>query len=135
MIFPLRGNRLEARGGLVYRRPMSQPEFNDFEAFWPHFLSSHQHGLTRWMHVLGVTSGAAGIAAALVLRKKWPLALGAGMFAAFALGAHPLVEGNHAENLGRPIWGARALLRMCARTVTGTITEDLARLSKTESQG
>lgn len=111
---------------------MPQAEFKDFEEFWPHFLSSHQNSLTRWMHVAGVASGAGGIVAALVLRKKWPLFVGAGMFGALALGAHPLVEGNHAENLGRPLWGARGLLRMCFRTVTGTIDEDLARMAQTK---
>lgn len=66
---------------------MHQAEFKDFEEFWPHFLSSHQNSLTRWMHVAGLAAGTGGIATALILKKKWPLLLGTGLFAALALGA------------------------------------------------
>ena len=102
----------------------------DFDEFWLHFLSSHRRGATRWAHVAGVTLGAAGLLAALGTRKLWPLAVGAGALAALAIGAHPVFEGNRAENTGRPIWAARALGRMWLRQVTGTIDADLAKVAE-----
>jgi hypothetical protein len=102
---------------------------SDFDEFWLHFLSSHRRGSTRWAHVAGVTLGVAGVAAALGTRKLWPLVLGGGALAVLAVGAHPLLEGNRAENLGRPLWAARALGRMWVRQVTGAIDTDLAKLA------
>jgi hypothetical protein len=110
---------------------MSAPSHSieDFEQFWLHFLSSHKGAQTRWAHVAGISLGVLGAAAAVGTRKLWPLAIGAGAFAALAIGAHPLLEGNRAENFGRPLWAARALGRMWVRQVTGTIDRDLAEIA------
>lgn len=105
---------------------MSQPE--TFEQFWPHFLSSHRQPLTRWLHVAAVGVGTIGVIKALRQRRLGPALLGTAAGAALALGAHPLVEGNRAENGGQPLWAARALLRLCARTISGSIDADLAEL-------
>jgi hypothetical protein len=106
-----------------------QPRFATFEQFWLHFLSSHLRSSTRWAHVAALGAGLAGAGLAWRSRKAWPLAAGVGAGVALALGAHPLLEGNTAENLGTPLWSARALVRMCLRTVTGSIDADLAALA------
>jgi hypothetical protein len=59
-----------------------------------------------------------------------PVLAGGAMAAVLAIGAHPVFEGNTAENLGRPRWAARAFARLCLRTVTGAIHADLARLAE-----
>ena len=105
-------------------------EITDFEAFWLHFLTSHQRAATRWAHVAGLSLGVAGAVAALATRKVWPAALGGAAFAALALGAHPVLEGNRAENFGRPLWAARALGRMWVRSITGSIDADLAAIAR-----
>jgi hypothetical protein len=107
---------------------MSQPE--TFEQFWPHFLSSHRQPLTRWLHVAALGVGALGVLTALRQRRLGPALLGTTAGAALALFAHPLVEGNRAENGGQPLWAARALLRMCGRTISGSIAADLAELER-----
>ena len=72
--------------------------------------------------------GLAGAAAGLQRRSLWPLIAGAGGAVALAVGAHPLFEGNTAENLGHPLWAARAIARMSLRTITGSIRADLEQL-------
>lgn len=101
---------------------MSVAECQDFETFYLHFLTSHTRSVTRWMHVAAVGAGAAGVAISLTTRRALPAAVGAGL----AVGAHPLFEGNVPQNAGRPLWAARAVLRMCIRQVTGAIDVDLA---------
>ena len=107
----------------------------DFEQFWLHFLSSHRKPATRWAHTVGLSLGVLGGAAALVQRRVTPLLLGAGAFAALALGAHPLFEANTPENFGRPLWAARALGRMWLRTLNGSIEADIERLDREQAAG
>jgi hypothetical protein len=76
--------------------------FETFEQFWPHFLSSHLKASTRWAHVGSTALGLAGVAVGLRRRSAWPLIVGAAGAAALAIGAHPLFEGNTAENVGHP---------------------------------
>lgn len=104
---------------------------DDFEQFWRHFLTSHRKAPTRWAHVAGLTIGVLGAAAAIGTRRVWPLAAGASVFAALALGAHPMIEGNTPRNLGRPLWSARALGRMWWRTLAGTLDAEVDALSPT----
>lgn len=99
-----------------------------FEQFWPHFLSSHRQPLTRWLHVAAVGVGTLGLLRAMRQRRLGPAFWGTAAGVALALGAHPLVEGNRAENGGQPLWAARALLRMCVRTVSGSIGAEIAEL-------
>lgn len=107
--------------------------FENFEQFWPHFLSSHRRPMTRWLHVAAVSVGAAGLAAAVRRRRMTPLLLGAAAGFALATTAHSLLEGNTPENLGRPLWAARGLLRLCLRTVTGSINAEVADLPAPDS--
>ena len=105
------------------------PTFETFEQFWPHFLSSHRKASTRWAHVGAAALGLAGVAAGLQKRSLWPLVAGAGGAVALAVSAHPLFEGNTAENLGHPLWAARAVVRLSLRTITGSIRVDLEQLA------
>lgn len=106
--------------------PANPPE--TFEQFWPHFLASHRQPLTRWLHVAAVGVGTLGLVKAVRRHRLGPALWGSAVGAALALGAHPLVEGNRAENGGQPLWATRALLRMCLRTVSGSIAADIAAL-------
>jgi hypothetical protein len=109
---------------------MTNPaDLDDFEAFWRHFLTSHRSPATRWAHVAALALGLLGAGAALRRRPVTALLLGGGAVALAVL-SHPLFEGNWPENFGRPVWAARAFLRLCLRTVSGAIAEDLANLDR-----
>ncbi len=99
--------------------------FPDFEAFWRHFMTSHRSAAVRYCHVAALGCGLLGLGMALRKRRLWPAVLGAGGFAALAILSHPLLTGTWPENFGHPVWAARAFLRLCRKTVTGSIYEDL----------
>ena len=48
-----------------------------------------------------------------------------GAGAALAGGSHYVIQGHGPENLGHPLWGARAFLRLCARTALGTVAAEI----------
>src|SRR5262245_58461874 len=93
----------------------------DFEEFWQRFIQSHRSAAVRWCHVAALGCGAAGLLGALTTRRVFPLILGGGGMAAFAVLSHPIFTGHWPENSGRPLYGARAFLRLCLRTVNGSI--------------
>lgn len=101
---------------------MSEPA--DFEAFWEQFLRSHHDPLLRWCHVAALGCGVAALGAARRRRPLLALTLG-GAAAALAVGSHHALAGKGPENLGRPLWGARAFLRLCLRTVSGRIEDEV----------
>lgn len=98
----------------------------DFEAFWKKFLSDHPSKWNRWAHVAALAAGTAGAALAIRRRSIRPAIVGGAMAAAFAVGGHPLFQGDRPKNFGNPRFAARAFLRLCVRTVTGRATEELA---------
>lgn len=101
---------------------------HDFEAFWLQFLNNHQNPLVRWAHVAALGCGVGALLAARRGRGKLALALG-GTAAALAVASHHVLDGHGPQNFGQPLWAARGFLRLCARTVSGRIHDDLARLS------
>jgi len=107
------------------------PETNtapaSFEDFWLAFVADHQSAQNRWAPVAGLAAGTLGLGVAIARRSPVPLVLGVAAFAAFAVGGHPVFEGNRAKNFGRPVWATRAFLRLCFHTVTGSIDAELAR--------
>jgi len=109
--------------------------FENFEQYWPHFLSSHRKASTRWAHVAAVGAGLTGFAFALGRRSVWPGIVGVVAASALANRAHAVFEGhtpeNTAANPGKPHWAARSFLRLCVRTITGEIEDDLQRLEPT----
>jgi hypothetical protein len=115
-----------ARGVTMSKNPET---FETFEQFWPHFLSSHRKASTRWAHVAAVGAGIAGAALALRRHSALPMLAGLGAAAALAGGAHPVFEGNTPENGGHPLWAARAIARMCLRTITGAIHADIEKIA------
>ena len=108
-------------------------DFTDFEDFWLHFVSSHTRESTRWAHVAALATGAGAIAIAAQRRSIRPLLIGVGISAALAMGSHPLLEGKATETFGHRAWAARAFLRLCFRTVDGTIYADLERSAERDA--
>jgi 2-hydroxy-palmitic acid dioxygenase Mpo1-like protein len=98
----------------------------DFEAFWKKFLADHPSAMNRWAHVAALAAGAGGVGWALLQRSKGPAIVGLSLAAALAIGGHPVFQGDWPKNFGRPLWAARAFLRLCARTLTGRAGVELA---------
>lgn len=108
-----------------------EPE--DFEAFWKKFLADHPSAANRWAHVGALVAATAGLAFAVRARRVGPLAVGAGAAAFLAVAGHPIFQGDRPKNFGRPVWAARAFVRLCVRTVSGRATRELEALAPTEA--
>jgi hypothetical protein len=100
----------------------------DFESFWRHFLADHPSPANRWAHVAALVAGVGGVVLAIRRRSIGPALAGAALAGALAGGGHPVFQGDRPQNFGRPLWAARAFLRLCARTVTGRAAEELAEI-------
>jgi hypothetical protein len=105
----------------------------DFEAFWKKFLSDHPSAANRWAHVGALVAGAGGVAWALRSRSISPALKGAALAAALAVGGHPVFQGDQPKNFGRPLWAARAFLRLCVRTISGRAEQELAEMRAASS--
>jgi hypothetical protein len=97
-----------------------------FEAFWQSFLADHPSAANRWAHVAALVAGVGGFGWALRSRSLAPALTGAALAAAFAVGGHPVFQGDMPKNFGKPVWGARAFLRLAVRTVSGRAARELA---------
>lgn len=117
-----------SRGPCRYHADMHTDPPQDFETFWPQFLANHQNPLVRWAHVAALGCAIGAVSAARRGRLGRAVVLG-GTAAALAVGAHHVLDGHGPQNFGQPLWAARGFLRLCARTVTGSIHDDLARLN------
>lgn len=104
--------------------------FTDFEEFWPHFISSHRRPATRWAHVAAAGAALLGLRRARKQGRLLPLLVGGAVAGGLAVLAHPLLEGDWPQNLEHPRFAARAFVRLCLRTLSGRIHEDLAALDR-----
>jgi hypothetical protein len=102
----------------------------DFEAFWRKFLSDHPSRANRWAHVGALVAGTGGAVWALRRGSVGPALAGGVLAAVLAVGGHPVFQGDRPKNFGRPVWAARAFVRLCVRTVTGRADEELAEMAR-----
>lgn len=107
---------------------MADLQFHDFEAFWNHFLASHRHPATRWMHVALVAVALRGAVKSMRTGSIKPLLFGAATASALATISHRFIEDDRPERTGKPLWSALALGRLVVRTLNGSIDQDLANL-------
>lgn len=117
-------SRLQSR----YHADMLDEQPKDFESFWPHFLNNHQNPMVRWAHVAALGCGIGALLAARRGRVARAVAFG-GVAAGLALASHQILDGHAPQNFGRPLWAARGFLRLCSRTVSGRIQDDLDQLN------
>ena len=110
---------------------MSQSH-KDFNAFWDHFIQSHKKPATQWMHTAGVGIWCTGIVVGIAKKSPTALLISSGAFAAMAVLAHPMFEGNWPENGGHPLYGILANFRMAWHTINGTMGQELERTAVAE---
>jgi hypothetical protein len=104
-------------------------ESDDFETFWRKFLSDHPSAANRWMHVAALAAGVGGAALAIRTQRLRPALVGGAIAGAFAFAGHPIFQGDRPKNFGRPLFAARAFVRLCARTVSGRASAELAAMA------
>jgi hypothetical protein len=105
---------------------MSPDEIHDFEEFWPYYVSQHLNPTCRTLHVIGTTIGLAHLPVALVFPPAIVPALTWGYGMAWI--GHFFFEKNkpatwHSKQFA--LWSLRGDFRMLARTLTGTMAEDV----------
>jgi hypothetical protein len=105
---------------------VSAPDPENFEEFWPYYLSQHLHPKTRAVHAVGtlaaVTTGISGL-----LRRKPTTLLWAPLLAYVpAFASHYIFEKNQPATLGgHVLWSIGGDFRMLAHTLTGSIQADV----------
>ncbi len=99
-----------------------------FEEFWPYYVSQHLDPTCRALHVAGTTLAMACVAAA----PLYPPALLAAPVCGYGLAwiGHFAFERNRPASWHSPQhfwWSLRGDLRMWHRTITGAMSEEIAR--------
>jgi hypothetical protein len=108
---------------------MRAHRFNTFEDFWPYYIAMHSRTATRWLHLLGTTTGAL-LSAVAVASGSWvflPALPVLGYGAAWP--AHWAVERNNPATFGHPFWSLRGDLRMISSMLRGG-DRSLAQIAK-----
>jgi hypothetical protein len=105
---------------------VSAPDPQNFEEFWPYYLSQHMHPNTRVVHAVG-TAAAWIVGIGGLLRGKPKTLLWAPLLAygpAFA--SHFIWERNRPATLGgHVLWSVGGDHRMLFRTISGKLTSDV----------
>jgi hypothetical protein len=114
---------------------MSEPQFDTFEDFWPHYVRAHSERLNRQLHFVGTTLALGAVALGLRRgRRRW-LALAPVVGYGPAWIGHFLVEGNVPATFGHPLWSLRADFRMYGKMIAGTMDAEVARVMDHDGAG
>jgi hypothetical protein len=99
----------------------------EFEAFWAHYLKSHEKPATRVVHYVSVAF-AAGLSITAVGSGNVAAALGAvvAMTVPPAL-AHRFLEFNRPTSRKQPVWSLLCTIRMCSLALRRRLRDDLDR--------
>ncbi len=106
---------------------MTRPAAIDsFQAFWPFYLSEHQHPLNRRLHFIGSTLALMVLLAALFFGHwQWAvLSLFCGY--GFAWVGHFFVEKNKPASFRHPLWSFVADWKMWALTLSGRLPSEIS---------
>lgn len=97
--------------------PEGTPEFTNFEDFWRHYVTQHQHPGNQLLHVAGTLGAVACLG--LSVYRSW-LWLGALLPVGYGLAwvGHFLIERNRPLTLTYPGWSLRADYRLVIRLVS-----------------
>ena len=108
---------------------MAESTFNSFTEFWPYYLNEHSKPGTRWLHLIGTTSGLALLVFFIVIGKWWlfPLALIPGYGAAWI--GHFFIEKNKPATFQHPLWSFIGDYKMIGLMLTGRIDAELRRIT------
>lgn len=107
---------------------MAESTFNSFAEFWPYYLNEHSKPGTRFLHLIGTTSGLALLVFFIVIGKWWlfPLALVPGYGAAWI--GHFFIEKNKPATFQHPLWSFMGDYKMIGLMLTGRMDAELQHL-------
>ena len=107
---------------------MAESSFKSFAEFWPYYLNEHSKPGTRWLHLIGTTSGLAVLVFFILIGKWWlfPLALVPGYGAAWI--GHFFIEKNKPATFQHPLWSFMGDYKMIGLMLTGRIDAELRRV-------
>jgi hypothetical protein len=106
---------------------MSTKAFQNYQSFWPYYVSQHLHPRNRILHFIGTTIGLV-ILAVTLLQKKWCWILGVPVSGyAFASYGHFFVEKNKPATFQYPWWSIRADFQMFFLICTGRMQAEIKR--------
>lgn len=97
------------------------PTFEDYEAFWPYYVSEHRDPTNRRLHFAGTTL----VMAMATNPLAWPLLPVAGY--GFAWLGHFKFEKNRPATFDYPLWSLRADFRMWRKIALGDMDRELAK--------
>ena len=108
---------------------MSTPDIKSFEDFWPYYVRAHKNPVTRTVHSLGTSVGAAVAITGLLTGKKGLVPVGAVIGYACAWYSHFFIEGNKPATFGHPLYSFAADWVMISMMVRGTMDAEVERVT------
>lgn len=108
--------------------PIAEKQPSSFSEFWPYYLAEHSRPATRAVHLLATLTWLSLLAAALLTRTWWLLALIPVAAYGLAWFSHFFIERNRPATFKYPLFSLLADHRMAYYMVTGQIGRELARL-------
>jgi hypothetical protein len=99
-----------------------------FEEFWPEYVRAHQNKLNRTLHAVGMGLALACVAAAILKKRPWLLALAPVFAYGFAWAGHLFAEKNMPASFSHPIYSARAGALLFWKTICGEMDAEVARV-------
>ena len=104
---------------------VNAPDPENYEEFWPYYVSQHLHPATRAIHVGATTAAlACGVAGFALLNPALVVAapvVGYGP----AWASHFAIEKNKPASFGHPFWSFRADLRQVRKFFAGRLEADV----------
>jgi hypothetical protein len=107
---------------------MSTPEILTFEEFWPFYVKEHSKKSTRTLHFIGTTAAFACVAGAVVLKKRWLLALAPVVGYGPAWVSHFFIQKNRPATFKYPLWSLKADMVMWWKIARGEMDAEVERV-------
>ena len=108
---------------------MSQPQYNSFADFWPHYIAEHSNPRTRLLHLVGTAIALGCVVYFIVVGKRWlfPLALIPGYGMAWI--GHFFIEKNRPATFQHPLWSFMGDYKMIWLMLTGRINTEVRQIA------
>jgi hypothetical protein len=107
---------------------MAEDRIQSFEEFWPYYVGEHSKKATRIFHFAGTTCAVGALAAGVVLRKKWLVALAPVAGYGPAWFSHFFIEKNEPATFKYPAWSLMADFVMWSKMLRGTMDAEVERV-------
>lgn len=110
-----------------------EKRIESFEEFWPFYVKEHSLKATRSLHFVGTTAAVACLAAGVLLRKKWLVALAPVCGYGPAWVSHFFIENNKPASFKYPAWSLKADFIMWGKIARGEMDAEVERVLAEEA--